>query len=164
MNRSEKLSIDQIKKIIPINGKVVNFSAEINISASTDEPFYMVVMSQTILEGKTHIDYTRIEKSVTFTVRNENNDLHPYVLVLKSDTPQEIIVTINLQELPETKQMKQLVENIESSDLWYKDWRYWVVIFLIIGAFAYFYWRSRNPEPVIVLSTKRPLSVQPNLF
>lgn len=166
MNRSEKISIDQIKKIIPINIDVTNFAAEIKITSDVDNVFSMAVINQNDLEDIVDIPYKHITKNVLFNVRNENNILNPYVLVLKTDTPQDVVVSINLQELPmkQQQEVKTTLERLDDSP-WYKDWRYWVVIFVILIIFSWFYWRNRNKaEPVIVLSTKKPLSVQPDIY
>ncbi len=98
MNRSDKITLDQIKKLVPINADLINFAADVKVSAATDNPFLMAVVSQDMLESTTELPYKSIQKQVSLTVRNDNNVYQPYVLVLKSDFPQEAIVTINLQE------------------------------------------------------------------
>ncbi len=100
MNRSDKITLDQIKKLVPINADLINFAADVKVSAATDNPFLMAVVSQDMLESTTELPYKSIQKQVSLTVRNDNNVYQPYVLVLKSDFPQEAIVTINLQETP----------------------------------------------------------------
>lgn len=100
MNRSEKVVIDSIKKLIPINGDLTNFSSDVGITASTDEPFLVAIVSQAMLETQTELPYKSVSKQVKFSVRNDNNVYQPYFVVLKAETPQEVLITINLQETP----------------------------------------------------------------
>lgn len=100
MNRSEKVVIDSIKKLIPINGDLTNFSADVGITASTDEPFLVAIVSQAMLETQTELPYKSVSKQVKFSVRNDNNVYQPYFVVLKAEAPQEVLITINLQETP----------------------------------------------------------------
>ncbi len=39
MNRSDKITLDQIKKLVPINADLINFAADVKVSAATDNPF-----------------------------------------------------------------------------------------------------------------------------
>ncbi len=41
MNRSDKITLDQIKKLVPINADLINFAADVKVSAATDNPFLM---------------------------------------------------------------------------------------------------------------------------
>lgn len=169
MNRSEKITLDQIKKLVPINSDLTNFAANITITAATDNPFLVAVVSQDVLENTTELPYKSIQKQVSLTLRNDNNKYEPYLLVLKSDTPQDVIVTINLQQSsPVTvsncgKQTAvyptQPVGNYVTAEVpstsevvWYKDWRYWFVIAAIVAVILYFYSKNRKEkdEPVIV--------------
>ncbi len=83
MNRSDKITLDQIKKLVPINADLINFAADVKVSAATDNPFLMAVVSQDMLESTTELPYKSIQKQVSLTVRNDNNVYQPYVLVLK---------------------------------------------------------------------------------
>jgi hypothetical protein len=180
MNRSDKIALDQIKKLVPINADLINFAADVKVSAATDNPFLMAVVSQDMLETTTELPYKSIQKQVSLTVRNDNNVYQPYVLVLKSDFPQEAIVTINLQETPivsaggcgrqtsiyppalsgingngplSTAYVSAAAGAVTTDVKWYKDWRYWVVIAVIAAIAIYMYMRSRNgakEEPVVV--------------
>ena len=173
MNRSDKIALDQIKKLVPINADLINFAADVKVSASTDNPFLMAVVSQDMLESTTELPYKSIQKQVSLTVRNDNNVYQPYVLVLKSDVPQEAIVTINLQETPlvtaggcgrQTSIYPPSLGNGNGSNgnldqsayvsaeggapseevKWYKDWRYWAVIAIIAGILIYMYMKSKK--------------------
>lgn len=179
MNRSDKITLDQIKKLVPINADLINFAADVKVSAATDNPFLMAVVSQDMLETTTELPYKSIQKQVSLTVRNDNNVYQPYVLVLKSDFPQEAIVTINLQETPlttasgcgrQTSIYPPALSGVSGvpvtvppivtatggspSDAveWYKDWRYWAVIAVIAAIIIYMYMKSRKAgvEPVVV--------------
>ncbi len=172
MNRSDKITLDQIKKLVPINADLMNFAADVKVSAATDNPFLMAVVSQDMLESTTELPYKSIQKQVSLTVRNDNNVYQPYVLVLKSDFPQEAIVTINLQETPlvtasgcgrqttiyppalngngngngvVAPAYVSAVGGAPTDDTqWYKDWRYWAVIALIAAVLIYLYMRSKK--------------------
>lgn len=171
MNRSDKITLDQIKKLVPINGDLINFSADVKVVATTDKPFLMAVVSQDQLETTTDLNYKSVEKQVALTVRNDNNQHQPYVLVLKSDFPQEAIVTINLQETPLTN-TRQTTEYLPSSlrsenndvmggstDMdeipWYKNWKYWLVIALIVGLLIYFYMKNKKKEEPTIIEMSR---------
>jgi hypothetical protein len=181
MNRSDKIALDQIKKLVPINADLINFSADVKVSAATDNPFLMAVVSQDMLESTTELPYKSIQKQVSLTVRNDNNVYQPYVLVLKSDSPQEAIVTINLQETPlvtasgcgrQTSIYPPALNNVSNGqpaymaatagvtsgdDKWYKDWKYWAAIVAIAAVLIYMYIKSKKNskgEPVVVEMSK----------
>ncbi|CCV02559.1 hypothetical protein IIV31_187R [Armadillidium vulgare iridescent virus] len=180
MNRSDKIALDQIKKLVPINGDLINFAADVKVVAATDRPFLMAVVSQDQLETTTELSYKSIEKQVALTVRNDNNQYQPYVLVLKSDFPQEAIVTINLQETPLTNAggcgrqttiyppsslpvSGDVMSNggpvVVSSAVvdvpWYQDWRYWLGIALIVGLILYFYMKNKKKEEPTIIEMSR---------
>lgn len=182
MNRSDKIALDQIKKLVPINGDLINFAADVKVVAATDRPFLMAVVSQDQLETTTELSYKSIEKQVALTVRNDNNQYQPYVLVLKSDFPQEAIVTINLQETPLTNaggcgrqttiyppsslpnagdmngvmNMGPVVVSSAVGDTpWYQNWKYWLVIALIVGLLLYFYMKNKKKEEPTIIEMSR---------
>lgn len=169
MNRSEKIALDQVKKLIPINGELINFAADVQIGAATDKPFLMAVVSQEMLDNSTELPYKSIEKQVSFSVRNDNNIYNPYVIVLKSDFPQEAIITINLQETPlvsgsgcgkqttiyppalasRSASILGAGGNGSMSDMsWYKNWKYWA--FIIICIIIVYYFLKKKDEPILV--------------
>ncbi len=61
MNRSDKITLDQIKKLVPINADLINFAADVKVSAATDNPFLMAVVSQDMLESTTELPYKSIQ-------------------------------------------------------------------------------------------------------
>ncbi len=172
MNRSDKITLDQIKNLFLSMQILLILLQMVKVSAATDNPFLMAVVSQDMLESTTELPYKSIQKQVSLTVRNDKQCISPYVLVLKSDFPQEAIVTINLQETPlvtasgcgrqttiyppalngngngngvVAPAYVSAVGGAPTDDTqWYKDWRYWAVIALIAAVLIYLYMRSKK--------------------
>lgn len=172
MNRSESISLDQIKQLIPINGDLVNFVTHVKIVSESDRPFLMAVVSEAMLESSTDLPYRSVTKREELTIRNDNNVYEKYVLVLKSDSPQKVLVSIALQETPLTatgacgRQTTIYPPQIgipkvdgnggfvtagQVDTPWYKDWRYLLAIAILVALILYFYMRSRKKEePTII--------------
>ncbi|GHV49506.1 hypothetical protein AGMMS49579_01400 [Spirochaetia bacterium] len=156
MSRQEKVSIDKIKKLIPINGNITNFTANVTLTAAVQNtPFLVAVDSQSNLDSNSDIPYKNVTDQVSFTIKNDNNVYQPYLLILKSDTPQEILISIDITEITgvdnttpiSTLPMATnngLVTVPAIKPVWYKDWRIWAGIFVLLAIIVGFYIFSRK--------------------
>jgi len=160
---NKNISIGQIKEIILINGDFINFSSHIKLTSQ--QPFYMSIVTEETLETSPELQYNYItEKETELEIRNDNNIFTRFFIVLKSDNPQDIVFTCNLQETPlqESQPCDKKRTYLEGFDgptsgtaatggttsggtEWYYDWKYWTIIILIIALVIYwFYFRKKE--------------------
>jgi len=97
MNYDEKCEINHIKKVIPINNDLVNFTADISITGSTK--FLMAIVDRDTYETSADIDYKDFDQ-VQVTVRNDDSKYKCFLLIIKSDKPQEVSIKMNTEALP----------------------------------------------------------------
>lgn len=160
---SNKYAIDQIRKGIPINGQgVVNFEAIITTKSS--KPFYMAVIDMDSLNTSVDIPYRTVsEQQNSITIKNENNIPKQFFLVLKSDTAQEVTVSIAIRTLPYNNgqttsggascsngncggtSLTADGSNTPSSNVvWYKDKRYWIGIGILMLIIFFLIWKGKS--------------------
>lgn len=101
VNTKLVVQVNNIKKLIDLNGDKTNFELSFNVKSVNDSPFEAIVVSQTQLDSGNPLEYKKVSQGViTGNIIADKNVYQNYFLLLKSDTPLECEVEINIKEIP----------------------------------------------------------------
>jgi len=166
-------NISNIKQLIDLNGKSVNFHLNFKATSLSNENFDALVVTQEMLDSNDPLSYQKADGEISGQIKNENGTYNNYFLCLKSDTPMEIEVFIDLTELqvqqevqqqevnqpPRVQQRKSKLQQQQpssssssTSKSSKSEFNYVVfgIIFaiLVIGVGLFFYFRTRSDAAV----------------
>jgi hypothetical protein len=103
-------NISNIKQLIDLNGESVNFHLNFKATSLSNENFDALVVTQEMLDSNDPLVYQKADGEISGQIKNENGTYNNYFLCLKSDTPMEIEVSIDLTELQVQKEVQQQVQ------------------------------------------------------
>jgi hypothetical protein len=108
-------SITKTNKLIDLNGDKTNFVCSFECRSENEQDFYVAVADQTTLDNEEDaIQYKKsINGVVSSTFTSDNNIYQNHFLVLKSDEPCDVFVTINLKELPKKLPTEEQIKKLE---------------------------------------------------
>jgi len=118
MSTTIKYNISNIKQLIDLNGKAVNFQVDFKAVSLSNETFDALVVTQEMLDSNEPLSYQRAEGQINGQIKNDNGVYNNYFLCMKSDKPMEVEVSIRitpLQEQPELQQQIQQQEQYQQS-------------------------------------------------
>lgn len=95
-------TLNEFKQLIDLNGESTNFDVQFSVTSQTNEPFEIIVVDQTTLDGTPTLDYKVADQGTLSgnIVQDKNNHYQNYFLVLKSSKPNKCVVEITKKELP----------------------------------------------------------------
>jgi hypothetical protein len=163
-NSKKTYVIDNLKQLIDINGDTVNFEADFVVSNKEGREFEMLVVDQTTLDNSEKLDYKKVKGQISGKVRSDKNVYQNYFLILKSEKPVELEVSINKVEInPADATITIPASKKDKNNMWYntmppqaipkkekgkKDIFIFLLLvgFLILGAFLFykFYWSKKT--------------------
>jgi hypothetical protein len=101
MSFQRKLEIDSVKKLIDINGDIINFEAEFLAQSETLSPFYFIIADQGTLDQEKELEFKYIEEgSITGKISFDKNVHTNYYMVIKADNPTVVVVQVEIKSLP----------------------------------------------------------------
>lgn len=108
MSFQKKLEINTIKKLIDINGEIVNFEADFLVQSENLNPFYFIIADQDLLDQDKELEFKQVEEgSISGKISFEKNVHTNYYMVIKADQPMIIFAQVNIKELPMKKEMTE---------------------------------------------------------
>ena len=109
-------TIGEIKKLIELNGNLINFNLEFTVKSLKGEPFKALVISDEELNSGEEIKFQSVDDGVISGTLTNNNNIHKvYFLVLKADSTVQCEVTIVTAEIPGIERIDR-VEQLEHRD------------------------------------------------
>jgi hypothetical protein len=173
-------SITKTNKLIDLNGDKTNFVCSFECRSENGEDFYTSVVDQTTLDNEEDgIHYSKSINGVASNTFTSNNNIYQnHFLVLKADEPCEVLVNINVKELPkklpsedEIRKLEMIKQQVDEEynmpepppEVVVEEKKYnWMRIFLFslvaIGVVSGIYYlynkRSTKPTPEIDIETK----------
>ena len=102
-----KYNISNIKQLIDLNGKAVNFQVDFKAVSLSNETFDALVVTQEMLDSNEPLSYQRAEGQINGQIKNDNGVYNNYFLCMKSDKPMEVEVSIRISPLPEQPEVQQ---------------------------------------------------------
>lgn len=120
---TSKYNISNIKQLIDLNGKAVNFLVNFKAVSLSNENFEALVVTQEMLDSNEPLTYQKAQGEISGQIKNDNSIYNNYFLCIKSDKPNEIEVSINIQAIqpsqppppPQQKQQQPLRRPMEEN-------------------------------------------------
>lgn len=97
--KKETYICDSIRKLIDLNGDLVNFNIEFTITSKEPEEFYICIVDQNTLNTKKELEYKKVKNSISGSVTQDKNVYQNYFLVLKADKPTEVDVELKIETI-----------------------------------------------------------------
>ena len=97
---SATYNLTSIKQLVNLNEDKVNFDLQFKIDAQNNsDEFYAIVVTQEILDSGNELDYQKATGSLSGNILSDQNVYQNYLLLLKSDEPIEVVVTIQIRDI-----------------------------------------------------------------
>ena len=103
--------LSNIKQLIDLNGDAVNFNLNFDVTATNGETFKALVVTQETLDSNQNLNYQTAKGSISGSINSDQGQYQNYFLVLKADQPTEVIVSINIEHLPDS-----MISNFEKTN------------------------------------------------
>jgi hypothetical protein len=108
--------IDNIKKLIDLNGDLVNFELTFRVSSENSAEYDAVVVDQTTLDTG-NLVYKKVKGVLAGKVIADKNIYQNYFLILRSDKPIKVNVEINIKEIePSKEELEFLEEQVKNEE------------------------------------------------
>lgn len=94
------LNLSNIKQLVDLNGDKVNFELNFKVESTDGSDFDALVVTQEILDSGSEINYQKANGTISGTIISDKGEYQSYLLLLKSDTPTEVIVNTIMKDIP----------------------------------------------------------------
>ena len=101
---STEYTISKIKKLIDLNGDMVNF--RIHFRVYGDHPFQALIVDQNTLDTNPEINFKDVDGELSGDIVSDNGIYQPHFMILKSDSPSSVTVDLFKEELQITPQTR----------------------------------------------------------
>jgi hypothetical protein len=93
-------NITSTQQLFDISKGLTNFQSAFRVQSSTNEPFYGVVVNQEMLDTGAEIQFQHAKDGVLAGDMTQSDNIRRnWFLLLKSDTPQAVVVSIDTQQV-----------------------------------------------------------------
>jgi len=96
---SKKYDVSSVKQLIDLNGETTNFDLTFTATSDDDEPFDILIVDQDILDNNKNLEYKHANGTISGNLVSDKNIYKNYYLILKSDKPCKVTVTIDKTEI-----------------------------------------------------------------
>ena len=110
---TSKYNISNIKQLIDLNGKAVNFLVNFKAVSLSNENFDALVVTQEMLDSNEPLTYQKAQGEISGQIKNDNSIYNNYFLCIKSDKPNEIEVSINIQPIQPSQPQQQVQQQVQ---------------------------------------------------
>ena len=101
MSNIKNIKLTPIKQLIDLNGEKVNFDLNFNVTSANKVPFDALVVTQKMLDSEEKLEYKKVlEGTINGNIVSDKGVYDNYLLLLKSDTPVDCQVTIDIKDIP----------------------------------------------------------------
>lgn len=143
-NKVQTVTVDKTRRLIDLNSNYANFELEFSCTSKNREEFEAVIVDQARLDTSPDLPYQqshggRISGKVVF----DKNVFQNWWLVLRSQNehPIEVVVELNIRELPTTQPPAPPPESGGS------NWKLILIILLVVGGLAFlYYWFTQKSD------------------
>jgi len=113
MSNVKNIKLTPIKQLIDLNGDKVNFDLTFNATSANKVPFDALVVTQKMLDSETPLEYKKVtEGTINGNIVSDKGVYDNYLLLLKSDTPVDCQITIDIKDIPINQEFfRQLQQN-----------------------------------------------------
>lgn len=163
MSTSKTYVLNNLKKLIDLNGDSINFEITFKVTATNpQDEFQLVVADQTTLDNSPDLEYKTVQGEISATITQDKNTFQNHYLILKASKPCECIVEIYKKELPKTvfQPMPQSMEVVKESNDTYQLIKILLAIGVIVGiGYACFYFYKKSNMDIDVSTRELPFEM-----
>jgi len=111
MSNIKNIKLTPIKQLIDLNGDKVNFDLNFNVTSANKVPFDALVVTQKMLDSEAPLEYKKVlEGTINGNIVSDKGVYDNYLLLLKSDTPVDCQVTIDIKDIPVNQEFFRQLE------------------------------------------------------
>ena len=89
-----------MKQLIDLNGDKVNFELQFKVDSTDGSEFDALVVTQEMLDSGAEINYQKANGTISGNIISDKGEYQSYLLILKSDTPTEVVVSSMMRDIP----------------------------------------------------------------
>jgi hypothetical protein len=150
MSTKKTVLVNQMKKLIDLNGDKINYELNFKVTSKDSLPFDTIVVSQSTLDSGEKLEYKKVLNGIiTGNIVSDKNVYQNFFLLLKSDTPVECTVEIDIKDIPVNEDflrqqelmLKSQLTNKPDSNTNYNTLIIIIIIVCIVIGIYYFYRR-----------------------
>lgn len=163
-------SLTPMKQLIDLNGDITNFDLTFTATTKDGSPFDLLVVDQTTLDSNPSLEYKKAQGTISGNIISDKGVYQNYFLLIKSETPCECDVSIDLKEIPQRKSepiinsqqsKKKSLTTIPTSPKSTINW--YIVLIAVIGGCALLWYFHKNTKSVSVIEPVVPIIENPPL-
>lgn len=96
-----KVKINKVQQLFDLNNNIKNFHSTFTIQSTNSTPFFAVVVDQSTLDSGAPLQFKYAQDgSLSGEVRQDEDENKIWYLVLKSDEPNEVDISIDTKQVP----------------------------------------------------------------
>ena len=96
-----KVKIGKVQQLFDLNNNIKNFHSTFTIQSTNSTPFFAVVADQSTLDSGSSLQFKYAQDgSLSGEVRQDEDENKSWYLVLKSDQPNEVDISIDTKQVP----------------------------------------------------------------
>lgn len=136
-----------MKQLIDLNGQYTNFRVKFDLRSIDGKPFQAVIVDQTILDSGDQLSFREAPTGELMgEMVADNNVYQNYFLVLRSDSPVDVHVTITFEPLPDYIKKESFQETTSTEGGQVLTLRNLCIVLLLIGGGYVLYkeWKKRT--------------------
>lgn len=96
---TQQYTVNSMKKLVDLNADMINFVTNFTAKSTNNEEFECLVVDQATLDNNSDLQYKKVPGIISGSVSSDKNVYQNYYLILRSDTPCTVDVTIESQHL-----------------------------------------------------------------
>ena len=151
------------KQLIDLNGDLTNFDITFTATCKEGHNFDALVVDQRTLDGPEPLVYKKVNQGqIGGNIISDKNVYQNFFLVLKSDEPCDVEVSVTKKSIPYTPPppaqplIKQLLkEPPKPSRI---NWKVVIVVLILLAVAGYFFWTKYYKKDAPVLVTEIPIA------
>lgn len=159
--QTHTITATPIKQLIALNGSLVNFDINFQVSSKDSSPFSMVITDQTTLNLGGELDYKYISNGVIRgNLVQDQNEYQEYFIVIKAEQETVIDIHITRNEIqPFSKTSTIHPKHLDASPESPKSLRTFnIIVGIVIAGIVGFLLYSRYSSPTPRVGGKKPSS------
>ena len=163
--------ISSIRQLVDLNQEMINFNIDFNVKSENREPFECLVIDQQTLDSEENLQYKKVPGVINGSVSSYKNIYQSYYLILRSDEPCNVEVTLSVEHLDDNLPLQNDVNNSQPRESlkdmsgkngamkWLKNWKILFAIGVIVALIIYLYYSNQKPKQPTIVTTFYPRKI-----
>ena len=169
---STKYSVSNMRQLVDLNGDMTNFMVEFTAKSTNNEEFECLVVDQQTLDEGLDLQYKKVPGYINGSVSSDKNIYQNYFLILRSQKPCTVEVTINSERLsdelpiqgnnsqliPSKDELIMLTDDTSSNSglmSWLTNWKI-ILAILALACVIYIIYKNKNIPTTTTSTTTTP--------